>query len=270
MRKETNGGDGQEAVRLRLFWNSRYDEFSLSESGIKGLPPKYSELLYRCKREAYGKALNLAGIKLDKAVAILDGGCGQGFFASLITEMFRLPSYTGVDISQKAIDFLKRTPAPGGGEWICGDLSDSSWSVTGAFDVAQSIEVLHLILEDANHRQAITNLTLSLKRNGILIITDTLPKRRYDANAYITFRPIDYYLDLFVALNLELLYVFPMYYCVPDMGIGPRRLRRLCRFVPPELVYLVDRLALKLKLPQCGQSHDAEMKMLMCRKRVSE
>src|SRR3989442_6496881 len=79
----------QEAERLKLFWNSRYQKFSLGESGIKGLPAKYSELLYRCKRDAYRKALHFAKIDLERPVATLDGGCGQGFFVSVVLGLFR-------------------------------------------------------------------------------------------------------------------------------------------------------------------------------------
>src|SRR5262245_7622159 len=96
-----NGGNAihEESERLKMFWNSRYAEFSLRESGIKSLTPTYSELLYQCKKEAYCKALRIGGVDKQAAAHILDGGCGQGFFASLAVKLFRTASYTGVDIS---------------------------------------------------------------------------------------------------------------------------------------------------------------------------
>src|SRR5437879_2894681 len=95
--------DQQEAHRLRMFWDARYHDFSLRESGIKSLTPQYSELLYHCKKGAYFKALALGGVDASRSVRILDGGCGQGFFASVARQVFQSLTYTGVDISEKAI-----------------------------------------------------------------------------------------------------------------------------------------------------------------------
>jgi SAM-dependent methyltransferase len=254
----------QESERLKAFWNSRYMDFSLLESGIKCLTPEFSELLYRCKKDAYRKALKIGDVDTVGPVRILDGGCGQGFFASVASEVFRAPAYTGVDISEKAIAFLKTHFA--GFEWVCADLSDPELTLNRVFDVAQSIEVLHLILDDTNHSQAIKNLAANLASRGILIITDILPKKRYFATEYIVFRPLDYYERVFDALNLQLLDVFPMYYWVPDMGALSRPLNRICRFLPPRLVFAIDRVCLNLKLPQFRQSHDSQMKMIVVRK----
>ncbi len=254
----------QESERLKTFWNTRYVDFSLLESGIKCLTPVYSELLYRCKKDAYCKALKIGGIDTVRKVRILDGGCGQGFFASVAGEVFRIPAYTGVDISEKAIAFLKTQVA--GFEWVCADLSEPGLALNRVFDLAQSIEVLHLILDDTNHYQAISNLAAGLVPGGILIITDTLPERRYFANDYIVFRPFDYYERVFESLDLQLLDVFPMYYWVPDMGFSSGPLQRVSRFLPPKLVFTIDRFCLNLRLPQFAISHDSQMKMIVARK----
>ncbi len=256
--------DQQEAQRLRAFWNSRYKEFSLRESGIKTLTPKYSELLYRCKRKAYCRALDCAGIDPARQVRILDGGCGQGFFASVAHQVFQSPIYTGVDISERAIAFL--IPLFPEFNWICADLCDRRSFLDDKFDIVQSIEVLHLILDDQNHSQAISNMASATAPNGILIITDTLPQSNEHVNEYIVFRPAEYYERLFNQLGLSLLEVFPMYYWLPDMGLTAVRLRQWFRTLPPYLVYCLDRLFLRLKIPQVRQSHDSKMKMIVCQK----
>ena len=256
--------DRQEGARLKTFWNSRYEEFSLRESGIKSLTPIYSQLLYRCKKNAYRKALAKGGIDPSKPVRILDGGCGQGFFASVVRQVFQSPTYVGIDISEKAITFLKSRFQEF--EWICADLADDKLGLPQKFNVAQSIEVLHLILDDANHSQAISNLVSNLLPNGILIVTDILPPKRTKIDEFIIFRPTDYYDNLFNRLGLECLNIFPMYYWIPDMGMALPRLRRLFRIIPPNVVYYFDRLFLKLRIPQVNQSHDSKMKMIVCRK----
>lgn len=264
-----NSGLFSEHGRLSEFWNSRYREFSLGESGIKSLPPEYSRLLYDCKRLAYQKALSIGGVSKDaRQVNILDGGCGQGFFAMVAHEIFRHPRYLGVDISDKAISFLKsRLPED---QWISANLSDATLRLGRKFEIAQSIEVLHLILDDGNQSQAIANLAFHLCQDGILIFTDTLPDKKYFANDYIVFRPVDYYKNLFQKLNLKLLAVFPMYYWIPDRGIASAKLRRISDHFPPKLMYILDRLFLFLGVPQLKQSHDSKMKMIVCKKLASQ
>jgi SAM-dependent methyltransferase len=253
-----------EAARLRSFWNARYQTFSLHESGKKGLSEKYIQLLYRCKEMAYRNALSAADVKGMTAVRIIDAGCGQGFFASILPELFRSATYTGVDISDKAITFLReRLPMH---NWVCADITSPAFSVDGSFNLAQSIEVLHLILDDRNHRQALEHLAACLDPDGVMILTDTLPSQRYFANEYIVFRPLTYYVELLEKLALRLVAVLPMYYWIPDMGIAGGRLARLFRMLPPELVYGLDRVFLASRLPRVRQSHDSEMKMLVCKK----
>ena len=71
------------------------------------------------------------------------------------------------------------------------------------FDIVQSIEVLHLILDDHdNHSEAIRNMVSALVSNGVLITTDTLPKSNDQVNDYIVFRPADYYDKLFNQLGM--------------------------------------------------------------------
>lgn len=253
-----------EAERLKTFWDRRYADFTLAESGIKTLSPAYSRLLYRCKKNAYLKATSRAGFTASQAPAILDGGCGQGFFAGVVEAEFPRASYTGLDISEKAIAFLRpRFPRY---TWMQCDMGQAGLSLGQAFDLAQSIEVLHLLIDDRHQAEAIANIAAHLKPGGTLILTDTLPPERYAANEYIVFRPLEYYRQLLKRLNVAITAVFPMYYCIPDMGPGTPRIRARLRRVPPRLMYLFDRAALALRLPQWGASHDSRMKMLLCRK----
>ncbi len=254
----------QESERLKAFWNTRYEEFSLRESGIKTLTPRFSELLYRCKRDAWLRGLAAARVDRRRPLRLVDGGCGQGFFAGVAQECLAQVDYTGLDISEKAIEHLRgRYPSFA---WQVCDLAAPGLRLEPPCDLAQSIEVLHLIIDDANQRQAIANLAASLRPGGTLLLTDVLPAQRYLPNDYIVFRPLSHYQQLFATLGLTIVTVFPMYYCVPDMGAGPARLRRFWRRVPPDWVYAFDRLALALRLPQWRQSHDSRMKMIVARK----
>ncbi|MDZ4401099.1 class I SAM-dependent methyltransferase [Prosthecobacter sp.] len=253
-----------ESQRLRNFWNSRYNTFSLKESGIMSMTPEYGELLYRCKRAAYLKALRLARVSRWEMVCILDAGCGQGYFAKLAASKFPKLSYTGVDISEKAVDHL-RAEMPEH-EWICGDVCDTAFQIRSDYDVCQSIEVMHLILDDGNHRRALQKLADSLRPGGTLIITDTLPAQRYQANNYIVFRPMSYYREVFREAGLALEHVFPMYYWIPDRGAMWHPAIRVTRRLSPLLIYALDRFLLTIRAPQIKPSHDSQMKMMVLRK----
>lgn len=253
-----------EAVRLKAFWNARYNEFSLRESGILQHSAECSELLYQCKEAAYVKAVQLAKIDRRSPVSILDAGCGQGFFANVARRLFDQPSYRGVDISEKAIQFLSsRMPDF---EWRMDDITDRDFRDRGNADVVQSIEVLHLILDDKLHQQAIRNLSAMMSETGTLIFTDTLPQVRTQVGEYIVFRTWDYYKSLLKELSLALIAIIPMYYWMPDGGPQSRIMGRCVRMLPLKAVFWLDRVFLRWGIPPWNQSHDCKMKMMVCRK----
>lgn len=251
--------------RLKTFWNQRYVEFSLRESGINKLSPKHSELLYRCKENAYRRAIKAGGVDPRSNVSILDGGCGQGFFAAVTEQLLPSAKYTGVDISDKAIAYL-RTKYPVYG-WECEDLCNPDFSLGRQFDIAQSIEVLHLILDDQNQTRALVNLGKHVSEGGTLIVTDTLPRNRQCIHDHIVFRPLSHYEQTFRPMGIEVVAVLPMYYCVPDVGARGSRMGRAWRMLPPGLLGAVDRIGVALRLPSYSATHDSKMKMIVCRKR---
>jgi len=251
-----------EGSRLRQFWDARYREVSLAEAGIAGLGPAYTRLLYRAKQQAYQRAL--ARIEAGDAPRILDAGCGPGFFAGVALDRFPGAAYVGVDISSRAIARLVALEPRC--SWRCADFADPAFDAGEGFDLVQSIEVLHLIVEDAVHRQALLNLARALKPGGSLILTDVLPERRFTVADYIVFRARADYQRTISELGLEWIEVYPMYYWIPDRGPTVRPLRRLFGRLPPSAVFALDRALLRLRVPQLGASHDSRMKMMVLRR----
>ncbi len=254
----------QETYRLMNFWDKRYRDFSLNESGIMGLNGRYIRLLYRCKLEAYIKAISISGLTISDPIKILDAGCGQGFFAEQALNLFPQVRYTGVDISRKLIDHLiDEFPQC---RWINHDFCDPEFDLGNGFNLIQSIEVLHLILSDVNHFNAIRNFAKCLVAGGTLIITDILPKKRMLISNYIVFRELDYYKNIFRELDLSIVRIFPMYFWIPDRGIPIFPFKYFFYFFPPEFIFRLDRFFLKLGVPPLLQSHDSAMKVLVIRK----
>jgi SAM-dependent methyltransferase len=254
-----------EASRLKRFWNERYQEFSLNESGIKGLDAAYIQLLYRCKLEAWRAALGRTPLRGRTGLRALDAGCGQGFFCKAAERDLPDIVYTGADISEKAVAFLSNSMP--GHRWLCGDFCDECFPVQPPYDLIQSIEVLHLILDDEHQAAAIRNFARWLAPDGRIIITDTCPRERYQANPYIVFRPRSHYKALAERYGLRIESIQPMYYFVPSRGWTVWPVNRIFARLPPLLVYRLDRMARALRLPQFWTTHDSRMKIItLCHK----
>ena len=94
------------AEHAREFWDRRYQDFSLSESGWMGAGERYNWYLYKCKRQALMRALAQLGLNKTSPLNVLDAGCGQGFFAGVWQHDFPNATYTGVDICEKVVAHL--------------------------------------------------------------------------------------------------------------------------------------------------------------------
>src|SRR5262245_60394637 len=99
-------------VRLREFWNARYRSFSLSESGWLGAGEALNDRIYACKIAALRRSLDDLGFG-RAPFSVLDAGCGQGFFPRFYQSEFPSAAYVGIDISERAVDHLRRNESGG-------------------------------------------------------------------------------------------------------------------------------------------------------------
>lgn len=252
-----------EIDRLRQFWDSRYSSFTLSESGWKGAGEVNNQYLYACKTQALSRALEHAGYTGRSRFRVLDAGCGQGFFPGFYQNHYPDVSYTGVDISPKVIGYLKKSfPAY---EFFEGDLASWTHPEQRRFDVIQSLEVLHLILDDRLLEAALDGFRTQLLPQGHLLITAVLPDRTIQVNDYIRYRSREYFHQVFARLGLQLVREAPMYYWLPEGGPSNRYIRRMLDLVGAGGLYRLDRLGLALRLPRATPGLDSRMKLLTVR-----
>lgn len=258
--------EAQERDRLRSFWSAQYVDFSLHESGSPRLSAEQNELYYRCKENAYRRALRAGGVEFRSKPTILDAACGQGFFAAVAQRLLPGAAYTGLDISENAIGYLReRFP---NFDWTCDDLCDPRFDLGRRFRVVQTIDFPYLVVDDDIQRQAITNLAGHVEAGGTLILTDTLPKHRIHAHAPVVYRPLRHYQNVLGKSGLELVAVIPMYYCVPEVGARFSRTGVAWRMLPPNVLFAIDRIGLTLKLPAHNASHESRMKMIVFKKPI--
>jgi hypothetical protein len=83
--------DSLDEGRLREFWNKRYSDFTLSESGWLGAGEHLNERIYACKRQALRRAIASLGLARSASWSVLDAGCGQGHFARFYRREYPRP-----------------------------------------------------------------------------------------------------------------------------------------------------------------------------------
>jgi SAM-dependent methyltransferase len=258
-----------ELTRLRSFWETRYQRFSLSESGWLGAGEEHNELIYRCKAAVVRRALDEASFDRSRAFSVLDAGCGQGFFASFYAREFPASRYVGVDLCTPAVDHL-RAVAAGAQEFATGDLCSWRDPAGRQFDIVQCVEVLHLIVDDRMIEEALTNFARHVERRGRVLVTAALPDADRSIHDYLKFRSRQTFLGLAERAGLVLEAERAMYYWLPDGGPANRYLRWVFAQLGPRSLYATDRLGLALGAPRWLQrGMDSRMKLLTFRLKAS-
>lgn len=254
----TKAPDG---ARLRDFWNRRYADFTLSESGWSGAGEGLNDLLYACKRQALRRSLAAAGLTRDRGFSVLDGGCGQGHFARFYQREYPASSYVGLDISERAVDYLRKTIADA--EFHVADLCTADAPLGDrTFDVVQIIDVMYLMLDDDGVRRALANLAQRLAPGGLLLMNAALPEQTVQRSDYLRYRSRAFWRDAIAALGLRIVAERPMYYWLPA-GPENRMARYAMARLGPRVLYAADRAALALRLPRPELADiDSRMRLL--------
>lgn len=252
---------GTDDARLREFWNSRYAEFTLSESGWLGAGEGLNDRIYACKRQALRRAIAALGLTRDRRWSVLDAGCGQGHFARFYRAEYPASSYVGLDISERAVSYLQRTIPDA--EFHVADLCEWGDPDGRTFDIVQSFEVLHLILDDDAVTRALANLARRLGPRGALLVTAALPDQTVQRLDYLRYRSRAFWDSAIASIGLRLVAERPMYYWLPAGGPANTYLRYALTRLGPGALYAIDRAALGLGLPRPASSGiDSRMRLL--------
>jgi SAM-dependent methyltransferase len=247
-------------VRLREFWNARYQSFSLSESGWLGAGEALNDRIYACKIAALRRSLGDLGLT-GASFSVLDAGCGQGYFPRFYRCEFPRASYVGIDISERAVDHLRRVED--GGEFHVADLATWGHPSGRLFDVIQSFEVLHLILDDRTFVDGLGNLSRQLAPGGSFLVTAAMPAESFQRGDYLRYRSRAFWLDALASLNLRIAASRPIYYWLPSGGPANKYARYALARCGAGCLYAIDRAALALRLPQPQSAGiDCRMRLL--------
>jgi SAM-dependent methyltransferase len=250
-----------ESARLREFWNRRYAQFSLSESGWLGAGEDLNDRIYACKEQALRRAIDATGIESTTRFSVLDAGCGQGYFPCFYARRYPAASYVGLDISERAVEHLRRTiPA---GEFHVANLCEWIDPAGRQFDIVQCLDVLYLILDDDLVARAFKNFATLMKPTGALFMNAAVLDETIQQNDYLRHRSRAFWDDVFASAGLRVRASQPMYYFLPAGGPSNRYLRYALTRLGAGVLYAVDRLALAAGAPQpASGSIDSRMQLL--------
>jgi SAM-dependent methyltransferase len=235
-------------VRLREFWNSRYAQFTLSESGWLGAGERLNRRIYAGKRQALRRALGSLGLTKGSRWSVLDAGCGQGHFARFYRTEYPAATYVGVDISERAVAYLRHTLPDA--EFHLADLAEWDDPSSRTFEIVQSLDVLYLILDDDVVVRALANLTRRLSAHGAMFVTAAMPDTTLQPSDYLRHRSRSFWESTLQALGLRIVSESPMYYWLPDGLPRNKYVRYALTQLGPDALYTLDRAALALGLPQ--------------------
>jgi SAM-dependent methyltransferase len=254
-----------DGIRLREFWDRRYSQFTLSESGWLGAGEALNDRIYACKRQALRRSIAALGLARDGRWSVLDAGCGQGHFARFYRAEYPLASYLGLDISARAVSHLQQT-VPGAAFEVA-DLCDLDAADGRTFDLVQSLEVLHLILDDDAMRRALANLARRLNPRGTLLVTAAMPETTIQASDYLRFRSREFWERAIASLGLRVIAERPMYYWLPAGGPANVYARYALGKLGVGALYALDRAALAAGLPRpASAAIDSRMRLLSVRR----
>jgi 2-polyprenyl-3-methyl-5-hydroxy-6-metoxy-1,4-benzoquinol methylase len=155
--------DGYDAQR---FWADRFRKYGtgLRGSGDEGLSEAQNRLAYEQAGAVVLAAVEKRGVELSSA-AVLDVGCGPGFFTELLHSA-GVASYTGVDITDQLFaDLRARFP-----DYRFEQKDVTSDLVEGTYDVVMMIDVAEHVVTTEAFDRCIANLAKAVAPGGLLLI----------------------------------------------------------------------------------------------------
>jgi SAM-dependent methyltransferase len=155
------------------YWETRLSShYTLQGVGYSSLGRSFNEWMYRVRKHVFRRLMNSLHLDL-KNTTVLDVGSGTGFYIDLWKRL-GVQSVTGVDITQTAVDNLKRRFPEN--RFYQADIGTSlPW--TDTYGAITAFDVLFHIVSDENFSAAIRNCYQALQPNGVFIFSDNFLHR---------------------------------------------------------------------------------------------
>lgn len=197
---------------VRDYWESRLRQsYSLEGVGYRRLGRQFNAWMYRVRADVFARVAGGLGVDWREA-RVLDIGSGTGFY---VDQWHRLgvPKVTGVDITDKAVDELRRR-FPGDTfvrEDVGRDWSRDAQVTTHDFDAVSAMDVLFHLVDDAEYARAFANIASRLRPGGWFLWSDNFLRHRTERVTHQVSRTLGESERLVNAAGFEIVRRVPMF-----------------------------------------------------------
>ncbi len=189
-------------------WQERLSQdFSLAATGHSGFSRYYNRWMYRLRAVRLAQALRACRVAV-KAAAVLDIGCGTGYFVRyyLCRGAARVK---GVDITDVSVQALRRRFPQQTFEKL--DIAACRADLGGTFDIINVFDVLYHIVDDAGFHRAVRALAAACKPGAWVVITDAFDPAAGRCE-HVRYRDLQTYRALLGEAGLVIRQVRPLFY----------------------------------------------------------
>jgi 2-polyprenyl-3-methyl-5-hydroxy-6-metoxy-1,4-benzoquinol methylase len=156
----------------KKYWSNRLTKYGFDLRGVgnKSLSNKENQIQYREAGEVFTSLCRNSHIKFQNA-AVLDVGCGTGFYARLLNDL-GCTDYIGIDITDVLFtDLKKRFPNY---QFKTCDITKEK--LTKKYNLIIMIDVTQHITTERKLNFALNNIRTHMKANSLLIVTSFLDR----------------------------------------------------------------------------------------------
>lgn len=225
------------------FWEERLrSQFDLRGTGETTMSLAYNRACYRLRGEVLEGALRAAHVD-PKGRAVLDVGCGTGFFTEFY--LARGARVTGVDITPTSVARLaERFPEA---RFVQADVSDVA--LPDRYAIVNAFDVLYHITDDARWERAMAHLAAAVEPGGVVLVTDAFHEMGALAE-HNRMRSLEHYRAVLARSGVRIEALRPTHVLL-NRPLGAFRFLNRA----PGLLYQVDRalLGLGVRLPNTNQ-----------------
>ena len=163
----------QGGYNAKNFWRDRHLKYGFDLRGVgnKSLSAKENQRQYSEAGQIFLSLCKNSPVKFQNA-AVLDVGCGIGFYAQLLEEM-GCTDYTGIDITDVLFPDLKKRFS----NYQFKKCDITKEKLTKRYDLIIMVDVTQHITSKRKFRFALNNIKAHMKEKSLFIVTSFLEQK---------------------------------------------------------------------------------------------
>lgn len=173
----------------RGYWEQRLTEtYAIDGVGYAGLGPALNSWMYRVRRQVFLRVLRPL-LPRPEGLRVLDVGSGTGFYVDRWHEL-GVPSVTGADLTETAVDQLRRRYASD--RFVRFDVTEGDAPLEQrSFDAVSAMDVLFHVVDDERFVRAFENVFSLLAPGGLFVFSENFVHGAAQRAHHQVSRPIE-------------------------------------------------------------------------------